>query len=54
MFSINIDRYSELLEDAKSGDLTYSELIELRDKTKDILEDIESAMDQYEKKMDEE
>lgn len=46
MFSINIKRYKELLDDGEIGDLTYSELIEFRDKTKDILDDIERKMDE--------
>lgn len=49
MFTINVERYKELINDGKIGDLTYSDLIEFRDKSKDVLDDIEAEMDRRER-----
>jgi hypothetical protein len=40
MFPINLEIY------VASGDYTYSDLLELRDKTKDILDHVERLLDE--------
>ncbi|QSF43460.1 hypothetical protein [Paenibacillus tianjinensis] len=46
MFPINLEIYKEVLDIVASGDYTYSDLLELRDKTKDILDYVEKKMDE--------
>jgi hypothetical protein len=46
MFPINLEIYKEVLDDVASGDYTYSDLLELRDKTKDILDYVERLLDE--------
>lgn len=46
MFPINLVIYKEVLDDVASGDYTYSDLLELRDKTKDILDHVEQLLDE--------
>jgi hypothetical protein len=45
--SVNLEILKELLTDWKNGDLTYSEMIELRDKLTDVKDDLERVMDVY-------
>lgn len=46
--SVNFDILKELLIDWEDDNLTYSDMIELRDKLKDAGEAIEVEMDRYE------
>ncbi|QWU14328.1 hypothetical protein SAMN04487895_101631 [Paenibacillus sophorae] len=46
--SVNLDIFKELLMDYEDDVLTYSDMIEFRDKLKDIKDDVERKMDQYE------
>ena len=46
MFPINLEIYKEILDDVASGDYTYCDLQELRDKTRDILDYVEKKMDE--------
>lgn len=48
MMSVNLDILKELLMDWEDNNLTYSDMIELRDKLKDAREAIEVEMDKYE------
>ncbi|WP_179088827.1 MULTISPECIES: hypothetical protein [Paenibacillus] len=48
--SVNLDILKELLMDWEDNNLTYSDMIELRDKLRDAGDAIEREMDRYEAK----
>lgn len=46
MFPINLEIYKDIIDAIANGEYTYSDLIEARDKTKDMLDFIERKMDE--------
>ncbi|MFC3749856.1 hypothetical protein [Paenibacillus sp. GCM10012306] len=44
MFPINLEIYKQLLDDLTNDEHTYSDLLELRDKTNDVLDYVEQKI----------
>jgi|GEM_PF-5261674 len=46
MFPVDLEIFKDVLDAVVSGDYTYSELLELRDKLKDVADYVERLLDE--------